>query len=628
MKKFTLVLLTCVLNTFHSNAQSITRLLVASKDDDILRVLDTNNFSTIKSTIMAFTNSSYSYDGCTGLTKNPVTGAFYMVVKDGGDRRIAVLDPLTGLVTDKGILGDNFSAITFNGNTTLLGVTGDGANVPETAFRIDTTNATNNSINFMGAGADGEVICYNPVGNKVYHWSGNGTVFYQKYDTNFVTPLNLPVGSYSGEIFAATYKTNGKFLVVNINSEFRMADTLGNIGASASTYSESIKGISYITCPRVITGSLTFCPGSTTTLTMSSRGDFYQWYRNNTLIAGANSATYAAGLAGYYKCLISDACGVDSLAAGVNVTALNGPLVSITGASVVCPGKTIVLTGSSGGNSQWYLNGAPISGANSNTYAASQPGVYNMVKTNANGCADSAAVSKILISTQPTITVVASATSVCQGSAITFSASGALSYTWSTGNAAVITVTPSTNTTYTVSGSDVNSCQSTSSITAVVKPLPQVTASSNAPVICEGETATLTANGAATFTWNGNQSGNSFVVSPTQNTSYTVSGTDANGCMADFVITQTVSACTGIQQSALNQNQLVIYPNPANGEFSVKSDKAMNLTIINELGQQVLTLNLSRSNNYQAKVNNLSKGIYFIVNSNDKTQGVRKLVIE
>ncbi len=63
-----------------------------------------------------------------------------------------------------------------------------------------------------------------------------------------------------------------------------------------------------------------------------------------------------------------------------------------------CIGDSVLLTGSSGGSSQWYLNGSPIPGANSNTYYASSPGVYNMTKTNLQGCSDSSAVGTTVVS--------------------------------------------------------------------------------------------------------------------------------------------------------------------------------------------------------------------------------------
>jgi alpha-tubulin suppressor-like RCC1 family protein len=68
-----------------------------------------------------------------------------------------------------------------------------------------------------------------------------------------------------------------------------------------------------------------------------------------------------------------------------------------------------------------------------------------------------------------------------------------------------------------------------------------------------------------------------------------------------------------------------IYPNPANGAVKIKSDKAADLVLINELGQTVRTLHLNDSNNHQLSVEGLNPGIYFIT-CEGKSTG-QKLVI-
>lgn len=59
---------------------------------------------------------------------------------------------------------------------------------------------------------------------------------------------------------------------------------------------------------------------------------------------------------------------------------------------------------------------------------------------------------------------------------------------------------------------------------------PTVTVSGST-IACTGSTLTLTAGGATSYTWNTGTSGNNIMVSPTTNTTYTVFGTDANGCV-------------------------------------------------------------------------------------------------
>lgn len=72
---------------------------------------------------------------------------------------------------------------------------------------------------------------------------------------------------------------------------------------------------------------------------------------------------------------------------------------------------------------------------------------------------------------------------------------------------------------------------------------PTVAASTSAPAVCTGSSATLTGSGAATYNWMpGSLSGSSVVVSPTAPTTYTVTGTNSFGCTNTQTVTVGVNA--------------------------------------------------------------------------------------
>jgi hypothetical protein len=76
-----------------------------------------------------------------------------------------------------------------------------------------------------------------------------------------------------------------------------------------------------------------------------------------------------------------------------------------------------------------------------------------------------------------------------------------------------------------------NSCVDFEVKTVVVNALPAVTAGATATTICQGNSTTLNPTGANTYSWdNGIGAVESPVVSPTANTTYTVTGTGTNGC--------------------------------------------------------------------------------------------------
>src|SRR6266850_2092986 len=54
----------------------------------------------------------------------------------------------------------------------LIGVTGDGASIPESLFLLNPTNASAIFVMALGNGSEGEAIGYNPDDGLLYHASG------------------------------------------------------------------------------------------------------------------------------------------------------------------------------------------------------------------------------------------------------------------------------------------------------------------------------------------------------------------------------------------------------------------------------------------------------------------------
>lgn len=152
----------------------------------------------------------------------------------------------------------------------------------------------------------------------------------------------------------------------------------------------------------------------------------------------------------------------------------------------------------------------------------------------------------------PSVTAVTSSTAVCVGAPLSLSVTAAgtsLTYTWtgagafSSANTASTTVTNPGSSDYTVSIS--NACGTASTAVSVtVNTLPSVT--SNSLLVCAGSTGTLTAAGAATYSWSTGQAAASATVSPVSNSVYTVTGTDLNGCSATYTTAVAVNALPAV----------------------------------------------------------------------------------
>ena len=182
----------------------------------------------------------------------------------------------------------------------------------------------------------------------------------------------------------------------------------------------------------------------------------------------------------------------------------------------------------------------------------------------------------------PAITAVPSSVCNCQSTTLT-GPSGATYYLWSPGGLTTqsITVTPSTTITYTCIASGVCGFKQTLTKTITVNPPPTITV--NSPTICGGQSGTLTASGATTYTWSTGATGASINVNPSATTTYTVTGT-TSGC------TNTATATVVVNLAPTMVNPPT--PSPSNCNQSTGS-----LTGATFSGSNTLTYSWTNSSN-------------------------------
>lgn len=135
---------------------------------------------------------------------------------------------------------------------------------------------------------------------------------------------------------------------------------------------------------------------------------------------------------------------------------------------------------------------------------------------------------------------------ICDGGSVQLDAPpGATSYEWQHNGATTqsVTVTPSTTETYYCEVTGLCDYKQMLDVTVTVNPNPTVDITNGTTAaICNGESITLNAAGASSYTWNTTQNGSAINVSPTSQTTYTVTGTDVNGCTDDAQIIVSVNA--------------------------------------------------------------------------------------
>jgi hypothetical protein len=295
-----------------------------------------------------------------------------------------------------------------------------------------------------------------------------------------------------------------------------------------------------VNTPPVVTTAFspndTVCENAQVTL-MGVGATSYTWSHGVT-----DNVPFSATTTTTYTVIGSDGFGCSDTTTQ-QITVIAAPVVTITGNSTFCTGGNTVLTASAGSSYQWFMNGSPITGSTSSTYTATAAGVYNVWVVSASGCGDSSATSvNVTINTPPTVVANATATSICEGSPVTLTGSGASAYAWSGSVNDGVAFIPSGTMTYTVVGTALNGCTDSDTITIVVNALPTVTTSAiPSNVVCAGTSVTLSGNGAATYLWTGGVV-DGVPFTPVMTSTYIVTGTDTNSCSNTATVTVTVNA--------------------------------------------------------------------------------------
>ncbi|MBL7930621.1 MAG: T9SS type A sorting domain-containing protein [Bacteroidia bacterium] len=217
----------------------------------------------------------------------------------------------------------------------------------------------------------------------------------------------------------------------------------------------------------------------------------------------------------------------------IGISVITSPTISIAAsAPAVCEGKTVTLTGSGATAYTWQPGNIT---SNSINVLPLSTTVYTLIGATS-GCSDITTIA-IPVANLPTVSISGSSL-ICLGKTALLLAGGAVNYTWSPGNiqSQLLSISPTSNTTFTVTG-EASGCTNTAVITMSVVNPPVVSIAASGTTICQGQTVSLVASGAATYSWNTGSFLPSISVFPSSNTSYTVTGVDANNCSASTFTT-------------------------------------------------------------------------------------------
>ncbi|MCU0433177.1 MAG: choice-of-anchor I family protein [Bacteroidia bacterium] len=530
---------------------------------------------------------------------------------------------VTGTNTLTGCSNTSTVTITVNGLPT---VTASAANASICAGAVTTISSSGaDSYNWQPGNLSGASLSVTPSSTTTYSVTGTNTV---TGCTNTAT-VSVTVNALPSITATASNSAvcNGNPVTLTVAGGNTYNWMPGNVsGASVSvnpsaTTTYSVTGTNTVTgCSNTATLTInvsatptvsitspgtTICAGSNTTLN-GSGATTYNWQPGN--LSGA-SVTVNPSTTTTYTMTGTNAAGCSSTST-ITVTALPRPAITASANnSTICSGNQVTMT-ATGGNTYTWLPGlltGPVV-----TPAPASSVTYTVTGVGSNGCNNTATVA-ITVNASPVVNATASQTALCGADSVTFTASGAATYTWMPGNISSSSFTQVQNatTTFTLTGVSANGCSDSTNITIVVNNIPSVSAVISTDTLCiNSAPAQLTGTPAGgVFSGNG-VNGSLFDPALAQSGTHPVvyAYTDANGCEGTDTLTVFVDVCTDNYNVVINDVSL--YPNPFSDRITIQAGKQIERVEIFDLNGKLLQSEPVWRNAVELNTEMLPAGVY------------------
>ncbi|MBS1652365.1 MAG: S8 family serine peptidase [Bacteroidetes bacterium] len=276
------------------------------------------------------------------------------------------------------------------------------------------------------------------------------------------------------------------------------------------------------------------CTGVTAiTMTNTSLGALtYSWSASGASPATSTAAnpTFTFNTPGMQTVVLSAMYGTLTATSSKTINVVAQPSLTVLSTASICSGNSATLSVSGASTYSWSTG----STASLISVMPISTTVYTVIGTNSGICSTTANKT-ITVTTTPTIT--AASQTICSGGTATLTANGATSYLWNTGaTTSVITVNPMSNTNYTVNGSN-GSCAGAAVVTSVtIGSSLGINISPSNPQVCIGNSITVNASGATSYTWNGSPGASAITIAPATPATYTIIGSNGS-CSGSTIIT-------------------------------------------------------------------------------------------
>jgi len=441
-----------------------------------------------------------------------------------------------------------FQGLGNGGNGNFMQV--NGSEFPNTNVWCQTINVTPNTYYVFSSW----VSSIHPASPAQLQFSANGDLLGPVFSAPNVTSLwSQFFGTwYSGAATTAT------ICIVNQNTDpsgndFGLDDiSFKECVSCQETVNFSITEPSQLILDIIISNELCSAGDGEIDIIASGGTPGYEYSIDNGLTY-QTSGTFSNLSAGIYDVQVRDLndCQINQV---VNVQQ-NGNVVIVSAGNdqTICVGEPVVLSASGTADFTWD-NGI----VDGEEFTPNETMTYTVTATDQFGCT---ATDDVTVTVNPLPVVFAgNDQTICAGENVVLQATGANTYHWEDGIQNNVIFNPITTQTYTVTGIDGNNCSNSDNVTVTVNQLPVVSAGPDQQV-CAGTQVVLAGSGAQNYVWtNGVVNGVGFVPSNTQ--TYTVSGTDINGCISTDNVVVTVLGLpvifAGIDQTVCENSPITL----------------------------------------------------------------------
>ncbi len=402
-----------------------------------------------------------------------------------------------------------------------------------------------------------------------------------------------------GVLFTIVFQVNPNPTSTTVADMFIVTDGEATSGTTLDANYTDLNntcGTTYITidipvteCPEgaiFATGPTTFCEGGSVILVgeiINSEGASYQWWTAGgglTPIPGATSPTYEATASNVYVLqVIKEGCD-DLITNGIEV--IVNPLPEFSAfaePSVICAGGTTTLTAVGNVDFVW-TDGVEFVEGSEVDVTLEATATFTVVGTDANGCSSGATVT-VTVNPNPTVTINGPTTALV-GQEVEFTASGAVSYVWSTGQEGE-TITGMSDepgeVTICVTGTDANGCQGTDCFTIVF--VGEGTCPSLAEIAYQGESSfcnggsvdlfAVTDDAGASFQWWVDVGNGLTTINGATGASYTATAAGV------YYLQVLKDGCDAIVSSGL---EVTVLPNPEISIINLTPETCLSLGVI------------------------------------------------